>query len=318
MPLYRGSEHFDGAQEISLSDLRAAPSSSTSGRPCARPAARKAPLPGGLGRAAGRGQRRRGAWHRRRLLHLLGDRPQSIEFLETIDLTYPVGEALDRSIIVDYGVQGMPTTVIHQRRRHNSPHVGRRHQQGPTAGGHRRNPAVGGGGPTRSARGTPFDRLRASGLGWGPGRAGLGARATTRVAPTVAGSPRILRIEDRMNIAVASVTLHLPGASSLKDKRGIVQSLMTRLRDRYNVSVAEVGEQESHRSSELGFSGRQHELRAGPRDRAERRPLHRGRADREGRGRRRPGRRCSAGSASRNSSSPHPNLPPEGEGVALA
>ena len=57
-----------------------------------------------------------------------------------------------------------------------------------------------------------------------------------------------------MNIAVASVTLHLPGARSLKDKRGIVQSLMTRLRDRYNVSVAEVGEQESHRSSELGFS----------------------------------------------------------------
>ena len=43
---------------------------------------------------------------------LLGDRPQSIEFLETIDLTYPVGEALDRSIIVDYGVQGMPTTVF--------------------------------------------------------------------------------------------------------------------------------------------------------------------------------------------------------------
>ena len=29
---------------------------------------------------------------------------------------------------------------------------------------------------------------------------------------------------------------------------------MTRLRDRYNVSVAEVGEQDSHRSSELGFS----------------------------------------------------------------
>lgn len=57
-----------------------------------------------------------------------------------------------------------------------------------------------------------------------------------------------------MNIAVATVTLHLPAASSLKDKRGVVQSLMARLRDRYNLAVAEVGEQESHRSSQLGMS----------------------------------------------------------------
>ena len=57
-----------------------------------------------------------------------------------------------------------------------------------------------------------------------------------------------------MNIAVATVTLHLPAASSLKDKRGVVQSLMARLRDRYNLAVAEVGEQESPRSSQLGLS----------------------------------------------------------------
>ena len=57
-----------------------------------------------------------------------------------------------------------------------------------------------------------------------------------------------------MNIAVAAVTLHLPAASSLKDKRGVVQSLMARLRDRYNLSVAEVADQDSHRSSQLGLS----------------------------------------------------------------
>ncbi len=57
-----------------------------------------------------------------------------------------------------------------------------------------------------------------------------------------------------MNIAVATVTLHLPAATSLKDKRGVVQSLMARLRDRYNVSVAEVAGQDSHRSSQLGLS----------------------------------------------------------------
>lgn len=57
-----------------------------------------------------------------------------------------------------------------------------------------------------------------------------------------------------MNVAVATVTLHLPGASSLKDKRGVVQSLVVRLRDRFNLSVAEVGRQEAHRSAQLGMS----------------------------------------------------------------
>ena len=57
-----------------------------------------------------------------------------------------------------------------------------------------------------------------------------------------------------MNVAVAMVTLHLPAARSLKDKRGTVQSLMARLRDRYNVSVAEVDEQDSPRRAVLGLS----------------------------------------------------------------
>ncbi len=57
-----------------------------------------------------------------------------------------------------------------------------------------------------------------------------------------------------MNIAVAVITLHLPSASSLKEKRGILQSLMTRLRDRYNLSVAEVADQDKPRSSQIGLS----------------------------------------------------------------
>ena len=57
-----------------------------------------------------------------------------------------------------------------------------------------------------------------------------------------------------MNIAVATVTLHLPAATSLKDKRGVVQSLIARLRDRYNLAVAEVADQDSRRSSQLGLS----------------------------------------------------------------
>ena len=57
-----------------------------------------------------------------------------------------------------------------------------------------------------------------------------------------------------MNIAVAVITLHLASAGSLKEKRGILQSLMTRLRDRYNLSVAEVADQDEPRSSQIGLS----------------------------------------------------------------
>ena len=113
MPLYRGAEHFDGAQEISLSDLEGRAVIINFWAPLCPPCRAEMPhfqevwddlqAEGSdavvLGVDVGS-------------FTLLGDRPQSIEFLETIDLTYPVGEALDRSIIVDYSVQGMPTTVF--------------------------------------------------------------------------------------------------------------------------------------------------------------------------------------------------------------
>jgi uncharacterized protein YlxP (DUF503 family) len=43
-----------------------------------------------------------------------------------------------------------------------------------------------------------------------------------------------------MVIGVATVSLHLPLATSLKDKRSVVRRLSARLRDRFNVAVAEV------------------------------------------------------------------------------
>ena len=105
MPLYSGAEHFGGAQEFSLSDLEGRPVVINFWAPLCPPCRAEMPhfqeiwdslQDGGsdamvLGVDVG-------------AFTLLGDRPQSIAFLETIDLTYPVGEAVDRSIIVDYGV----------------------------------------------------------------------------------------------------------------------------------------------------------------------------------------------------------------------
>jgi uncharacterized protein YlxP (DUF503 family) len=46
--------------------------------------------------------------------------------------------------------------------------------------------------------------------------------------------------------------LELPGVSSLKEKRRILKSLMTRLRNNFNISVAEVGDNDVLRSTILG------------------------------------------------------------------
>jgi uncharacterized protein YlxP (DUF503 family) len=54
-------------------------------------------------------------------------------------------------------------------------------------------------------------------------------------------------------MVVASLTweLSLPGCSSLKEKRSIIRSLRDRLRDKFNVSVAETALQDVHERAEL-------------------------------------------------------------------
>jgi uncharacterized protein YlxP (DUF503 family) len=46
--------------------------------------------------------------------------------------------------------------------------------------------------------------------------------------------------------------LELPGVGSLKEKRRILKSLMTRLRNNFNISIAEVGDNDVLRSATLG------------------------------------------------------------------
>lgn len=50
------------------------------------------------------------------------------------------------------------------------------------------------------------------------------------------------------------LTLHLPGVSSLKEKRAIVRSLVERLRVRQRLSAAEVGLQDRLNQAQVGFA----------------------------------------------------------------
>lgn len=48
-----------------------------------------------------------------------------------------------------------------------------------------------------------------------------------------------------MVIGLLTVELHIPASQSLKDKRQVTRSLVSRLRQEFNISVAEVDHQDS-------------------------------------------------------------------------
>lgn len=56
-----------------------------------------------------------------------------------------------------------------------------------------------------------------------------------------------------MIIGVVSARISIPDAQSLKHKRSVVKGLKDRLRNKLNVSVAEVGSQDVWRTAELAF-----------------------------------------------------------------
>lgn len=57
-----------------------------------------------------------------------------------------------------------------------------------------------------------------------------------------------------MVIGAARVELHVHGSHSLKQKRGVVRSITQRVRNRFNVSVAEVGGQGTWQYVVIGLS----------------------------------------------------------------
>jgi uncharacterized protein len=57
-----------------------------------------------------------------------------------------------------------------------------------------------------------------------------------------------------MVVAILTVSLSIPQANSLKDKRRVIKSIKDRLRNGFNVSVAEIGDQDIWRSAVLGVA----------------------------------------------------------------
>jgi uncharacterized protein YlxP (DUF503 family) len=57
-----------------------------------------------------------------------------------------------------------------------------------------------------------------------------------------------------MVLAYAVFDLHLPGCRGLKEKRMIVKSLKSRIRNEFEVSAAEVGSQDLLQRSQLGVA----------------------------------------------------------------
>jgi uncharacterized protein YlxP (DUF503 family) len=58
-----------------------------------------------------------------------------------------------------------------------------------------------------------------------------------------------------MILGAALVELRVEGSQSLKAKRGVIQSIKRRVRNRFNLSVAEVGGQETWQRAVLALAG---------------------------------------------------------------
>jgi uncharacterized protein len=53
-------------------------------------------------------------------------------------------------------------------------------------------------------------------------------------------------------LATLTIHLHLPGCASLKEKRGRIKPLISRLHKEFNLSVAEIDLQDAHQQAVIG------------------------------------------------------------------
>ena len=57
-----------------------------------------------------------------------------------------------------------------------------------------------------------------------------------------------------MSLGVCTIQLRLPENHSLKDKRKVLKSIITRVRNKYNVAIAEMDDQDLWQLSTLGVA----------------------------------------------------------------
>ncbi len=58
----------------------------------------------------------------------------------------------------------------------------------------------------------------------------------------------------KMVVGVCTIELFIPQSGSLKRKRQILQSIKTKIKNRFNVAIAEVGEQDLWQKAILGVT----------------------------------------------------------------
>ncbi len=70
----------------------------------------------------------------------------------------------------------------------------------------------------------------------------------------MSGKRRDVCYTSRMVIGVCEITLHLPECHSLKEKRQSIKSIIARVRNQFEVAIAEVEEHDRWQLAKLGVS----------------------------------------------------------------
>jgi uncharacterized protein YlxP (DUF503 family) len=62
------------------------------------------------------------------------------------------------------------------------------------------------------------------------------------------------KIESRMLLGICTINLYFPDSHSLKDKRNIIKSIKSRIRNKFNVSVSEIDNYDLWKNTTLGIA----------------------------------------------------------------
>ncbi len=57
-----------------------------------------------------------------------------------------------------------------------------------------------------------------------------------------------------MVVGILSIDLHIPGSNSLKEKRMVLRALKDRMKNNFNVSIAELGDHDKWQSCVFGIA----------------------------------------------------------------